>query len=31
MTHSQESGPTLYALDHERGSAGGLQLVNIYL
>jgi hypothetical protein len=31
VSHGQESGPLLLALDYERGSLGGLQLVRTYL
>jgi len=31
VSHGQESGPTLYDLDYDRGSSGGLQLVRTYL
>lgn len=31
VSHGQESGPMLYSLDYDRGSAGGLQLVKTYL
>jgi hypothetical protein len=31
VSHGQESGPMLYPLDYDRGSAGGLQLVRTYL
>ena len=31
VSHGQETGPMLYPLDYDRGSAGGLQLVRTYL
>jgi len=31
VSHGQESGPMLYPLDYDRGSAGGLQLLRTYL
>jgi cell wall-associated NlpC family hydrolase len=31
VSHGQESGPSLYDLDYDRGSSGGLQLVRTYL
>ena len=31
VSHGQESGPMLYPLDYDRGSAGRLQLVKTYL